>query len=113
MRKRDFHGHSDFLKLTEDELELHSAKNKDYTFGGDPLGNFHRVADILANYCEDTVLDLSDPTVVCLVLALKQWDAAMWMLSNGYEGKYEGIDSRLRDVHIYTKIARILHKENK
>ena len=108
MRKREFHGHPDYLKLTEDELELHSKKNRDYAGAGDPLGNFKRVGRILSNYPE---LDLSDPTVVSLVYALKQWDAAMWMMSQGYEGEVENVDTRLRDIHVYTKIARILRRE--
>lgn len=110
MRVRDFHGHPDYLKLTEDELKLHSAKNRDYARGGDPLGNFKRVADILSNYNK---LDLADPTVVCMVYALKQWDAAMWMLCQGFEGDVENVESRLTDVYVYTKIARILHREKK
>lgn len=106
----DFHGHPDYLELTAEELKLHSAKNRDYARGGDPLGNFKRVASILGNYPR---LDLSDPTVVGIVYALKQLDAALWMLCQGYEGEVESIDTRLRDVHIYLKIARILHKEEK
>lgn len=101
-------GHPRFRELTEDELRLHDEKNADYAGGGDPLGNFHRVADILANYPE---LDLADPTVVCIVYALKQLDAALWMLSEGYEGQVENVDTRLRDVHVYMKLARILHEE--
>lgn len=111
MTQQEFHGHPDYLALTEQELELHSAKNRDYARGGDPLGNFKRVASILNNYCKDSCLDLSDPTVVCLVYALKQLDAVLWMLSGNYEGDVEGIDPKLQDAHIYLKIARILHKE--
>ncbi len=108
LRHHDYHGHPDFLKLTEDELQLHSSKNRDYAQGGDPLGNFKRVASILANYPN---LDLSKPEIVALVYMFKQLDAALWMLSQGYEGKTENIDTRLRDVHVYGKLARILHKE--
>lgn len=107
MRKREFHGHPDYLKLTNEELQLHSAKNRDYARGGDPLGNFRRVASILTNYA----LDLADPAVVCIVYALKQLDAVLWMLSEGYEGDIEGVDPKLLDAHVYLKIARILHKE--
>ena len=106
MRKREFHGHPDYLKLTDEELELHSAKNRDYARGGDHLGNFHRVSAILKVWGFDI-----PPTLVALIYALKQQDAYMWMLSQGYEGETEPIDARLRDDHIYKKIARILHKE--
>ena len=103
-----YQGHPDFYKLTEEEVQLHSDKNRDYSSGGDPLGNFKRVANILSNYPN---LSLSNPSVVCLVYMLKQLDAALWMLSQGYEGRVESIDARLRDVHIYVKLARILHGE--
>jgi len=108
MRRRDFHGHPKYLDLTEDELQLHSEKNKDYADGGDPLGNFKRVANILAQY---PGLDISNPTVVSLVYMMKQLDAALWMLCQGYEGTVESIDKRLRDAHIYIKIARILRSK--
>ena len=106
--KKDYRGHPDYTKLTEEELELHSAKNYDYTKGGDSLGNFKRVANILSNY---PGLDLSDPTVVALVFALKQLDVGFWMLAQKYEGEVETVDTRFRDVHVYFKLARILHKE--
>lgn len=106
MRKREFHGHPDYLKLTEDELELHSAKNRDYTRGGESLGNFHRVSAILKIWGFDI-----PPSLVALIFKLKQEDSYMWMMSQKYEGKVETIDKRMRDDHIYVKIARILHKE--
>lgn len=106
----EYHGHPDFATITKDELELHSIKNKDYAQGGDPLGNFKRVANILKEY---PGLDLSSPTVVSLVYMFKQLDAALWMLCQGYEGDVENIDTRLRDVHVYAKLCRILHKEEK
>jgi len=110
MRKRGLHGHPEYLKLTEDELALHSVKNKDYARGGDPLGNFKRVASILSQYPS---LNLSDPTVVAIVFSLKQMDAALWMLSQGFEGDTEDFDGRAADTHVYWKIARILHGQQK
>ena len=103
-----FGGHPDFLDMTLDELELHSTKNKDYSLGGDPLGNFKRVANILGQYPN---LALSKPEVVAIVYMMKQLDAALWMLSQGYEGSVENIDTRMTDVHVYAKLARILHNE--
>lgn len=107
---KKYYGHPDFYKLTEEEKQLHSDKNRDYAQGGKPLGNFTRRAAIYSLY---PGLDLSDPTVVALVDSMKQLDAALWMLCQGYEGKVESVDTRLRDVHVYTKLARILHKEEK
>ena len=53
------------------------------------------------------------PVLVALIYSLKQQDACMWMLSQGYEGDIEGIDPRLKDEVIYGSIARILVKEGK
>jgi hypothetical protein len=103
-------GHPRFLPLTVDELKLHSEKNKDYAQGGNPLGNFLRVARLLSNYPN---LKLDNPVVVAIVYALKQLDCVLWMLNQGYEGTVEDVDSRLRDIHVYMKLARILYGEEK
>ena len=105
-KKEPFHGHLDYLKLTEEELELHSRKNKDYAHEGDPLGNFKRVSDILKIWGFDI-----SPELVALIYSLKQQDCTMWQLSQGYEGQVEGIEERLQDTYIYTKIARVLIRE--
>ena len=69
LREQYPHGHPAFLPITLKELELHSKKNNDYASGGSPLGNFERVATILALYPN---LKLSDQRVVALVYPLKQ-----------------------------------------
>jgi len=101
-------GHPKFKQLTEEEIKTHEEKNRDYAGGGDPLGNFHRVAKIFSLY---PGLDLSNPVVVAMVYEMKQMDSIFWMLSQGYEGKVETIGKRLSDVSIYSKLARILHEE--
>ena len=103
----EYHGHTDFYKLTAEEVALYSAKNRDYTLGGDPLGNFNRVSTIKKLY---PGMPWNSPTGVALGYMLKQLDAAFWMLANNYEGEVENVDTRLIDVHVYAKIARILHK---
>lgn len=103
-------GHPLFYEMLEAERKLHSEKNSDYAKGGNPLGNFNRVAAIMSNYPK---LKLDSPTVIAIVYAMKQLDAALWMLSEGYEGKVENIDARLQDVHVYMKLARILETERK
>ena len=95
----------DYEQLTQQELDLYRAKNKDYTQGGDPFGNFKRVSVIMMLYPK---LKLSDPRVVAMVYLMKQLDAALWMLSEGYEGEVENIDTRLTDVGVYAKIIRLL-----
>jgi len=105
----EFFGHPMFYELTKDEIKLHSSKNKDYAWGGDPLGNFRRVANILSQY---PGLPVSLPAIVAIVYALKQLDAVLWMIAMGYEGGVETIDSRLTDIHVYMKLARILLRED-
>lgn len=99
-------GHPDFFNMTIDEMLLHNAKNADYAKGGDPLGNFNRVSEAM------TVMGFKiSPTMVAIAYAFKQLDAAIHMLTEGYEGNVENVDTRLRDVHVYMKLARILHRE--
>ena len=96
-----------FKELSADEDQLFEAKNKGYTKGGDPFGNFKRRAVILGLY---PGLDLSKPEVVALVDKTKQMDAAMWMMSQGYEDSIEPSDKRWRDDSVYGKIIRLLRK---
>lgn len=102
------HGHPDFVKMSVVEMGLHSRKNKDYARGGDPLGNFKRVAAIMKLYPD---IDWATPVGVGLVCKLKQLDAALWQLSQGFEGEVEGFDERMQDDGIYSKIIRILRRE--
>jgi len=97
----------DYEQLTMEELALYQSKNKDYTQGGPVYGNFERVSAIFALYPN---LKLSDPRVVCLAYLMKQLDATLWMLNQGYEGEVENIDTRLQDVSVYAKICRLLTK---
>jgi len=104
------YGHPRFYEIIDGLKSLHSEKNHDYAAGGDPLGNFRRVSQILALYPN---LKLSNPTIVALVYALKQLDAALWMLSNGHSAKVEGIAGRLKDVAVYSILQMILNEEEK
>lgn len=108
-KKKEKHcGHPRFHELTKLESELHNRKNADYARGGDPLGNFYRVADILDNYPK---LDLGNPVVVALCYMLKQLDCALWMLNEGFEGDVEGFCERMFDVGVYAKLTQVLREE--
>lgn len=96
------HGHPQFIPLLVEKAKLHSDKNHDYAKGGNPLGNFERVATILGLY---PGLKLNDPVVVMLVYALKQIDAVLWGFAQGIEQKVEGPIERLSDVLVYSGIA--------
>ena len=102
------HGHKRFVPIMRDLMKLHSDKNHDYASGGDPLGNFKRVAAILALY---PGLDPSHPVVVALTYALKQVDAVLWSLAKNIKAKVEGRGKRLDDIAVYAVLARILDEE--
>lgn len=102
------HGHPAFLPTTLREIQLHSDKNHDYAKGGKPTGNFDRVAAILGQYPK---LKLSDPRVVALVYALKQLDAVLWGLSENITHKVEGLNDRLQDISVYSKIVMCMNQD--
>lgn len=112
MRKSEpnevMYGHPKFYDIVDELTTMYVKKNHDYACGGDPLGNFNRVAKILSLY---PGLKLSDPSVVALVYSLKQLDAVMWMLSNGHAPTVEGIAERLQDIAVYAILEMILSKE--
>ena len=101
------HGHPSLYTLIQNITDMHSAKNRDYALGGDPLGNFKRVATIKRIY---PGLPWDSPTGVAIGYMLKQLDAACWMLSQGYEGQVETFAARMQDVAVYSLLA-IINKE--
>ncbi len=107
MREVFPHGHEDFLPTVIAQMELHSVKNHDYAAGGSPLGNFERVATILALY---PGLNLGDKRVVALAYALKQLDAVLYGLSKNITHKVEGFVDRLNDIAIYANIVICMFK---
>lgn len=106
LRKYYPHGHPDFIPKCLEEMELHSKKNKDYARGGNPLGNFNRVSEMLERFgfwCP--------PHMVAFIYMMKQVDAVGRMLGMGYEGEVEGVEAKLQDVSVYAKLIGILYKE--
>lgn len=99
-------GHRGFILLALDEIKLHSVKNKDYAKGGDPLGNFKRVADQMTGLGVQYT-----PAQVAFIYMAKQYDAAGRMLFGNYEGETEGLADRLRDVAVYAKLIQLLKTE--
>ena len=103
-------GYPDFEKLTIEELALHNAKNQDYRSDVDPLANFERVAAWMALYPK---MNWATREGVAIIYAMKQQDACLSLMERGVEGGIENIDTRARDVHVYWKLLRILHKRSK
>lgn len=97
-----------FIKAIARLLCLLEYKNHDYTAGGDPFGNFRRVARIMTNY-DDYPYDT--PEGVAMFLLLKQFDAVMWALCKDIKPKVEGIEGRTDDVANYSLITGILSGE--
>jgi len=58
-------------------------------------------------------MNWATPECVATIYAMKQQDAALSLLERGYAGGVETVDTRARDVSIYWKILRILHREKK
>ncbi len=104
------YGDEQYIAITMKEMEGYNTKNFDYAAGGDPNGNFLRVASILSFY---PGIRMDDPRAVAILYLLKQLDNVLWSLSRGFEGKLEDIDSRLLDIHVYAKIARVLNNRLK
>lgn len=107
-----YKGHPMFLKFTQDEIELHAKKSWDYARVGDPLGNFKRVSK-WHHFINELYpgFDWHSPAGIAFDWMLKQLETYLWMSSQGYEGELESKDGRLRDVHVYIKLARILEME--
>lgn len=108
MTKDKRHGHPRFYELLDEFAELHSKKNKDYAQGGVSTGNFDRVGKILSMY---PGLSMSSPPVVALLYMLKQLDAVMWSLSQGYETAVESRHDKMRDIAVYATLAIVLAEE--
>ena len=108
LRPKFPHGHPKFISLCLEEMELHSQKNHDYAYGGDPLGNFNRVAEMLQEWGWDI-----RPYDVAFVYMMKQVDAVGNMMGQGYEGQVEGLKGRLQDISVYAKLIEILYEEGK
>jgi hypothetical protein len=109
LREKFKYGSEEFIPILIELADLHSRKNYDYTFGGDPLGNFNRVAHFFESYPK---LSSSDPEIVAITYLMKQLDAILWAKNSGYEGKVEGSDRRYEDVNVYSIIARIIAKKS-
>lgn len=108
IRKQFPNGHPEFIERCLREAQLHNDKNHDYASGGSPLGNFDRVAAILALY---PGFPTDRPYSVAIVYALKQLDAVLWGLAQNIEHKVEGFDPRCQDISVYFKLIPIMIKE--
>lgn len=98
-------GHPRFYKMCDDEKLLHSRKNHDYASGGDPLGNFKRVAVLMTIY---KGVEWDTPYGNAIVQMLKQFDAVLWALARKTKLKVEGFYDRFRDISVYSKLIPIM-----
>ena len=110
LRTRYPYGHPNFIPTILEQVELHNNKNHDYARGGDSLGNFKRVAAILAAYWPEVFGGEKGPAVLAFIYALKQVDAEGWQYAQGGESKVEGVEGRLMDQAVYANIRLCMHK---
>jgi len=92
---------------------LHERKNTDYATGGiqGPLGNFERVSKIMALYVG---MQWDTPIGVALCYLLKQFDAALMLLSTKRESiNGEGVRERLQDVASYSVLGMVINEEGR
>jgi hypothetical protein len=106
-------GHPKFSEIFLDHIKLHSEKNFDYARGGRPLGNFERVARILALYPE---FPFNSPSGVATMFLLKQLDAVMWAMcrenATGMKENKESIKDRRKDITIYSGILECMDSDS-
>jgi len=91
----------EFIPILIEALDLHNRKNRDYTHGEAPYGNFERVAKIFKLY---PTFPHQTPEGVCVAFMLKQLDAIFNSLGRRSGLKEEGLESRVFDVGVYAFI---------
>lgn len=96
------YGHPRFNEIVDEIKELHSDKNYDYARGGDPLGNFKRVARMIGGLT---------PAEYANHLMLKQVDAVNWGYLQGDDNKVESYIDKLRDIAVYAVLQIIMLEE--
>lgn len=111
MKAAERAGHPRFYELTDAEADLHSRKNGDYAgVNQRPMGNFERVAKIMALYPE---FPFATPYGIGVIYMMKQLDAALSLMARRQEGSVEGVADRLTDIGVYAKLIRIMYEERK
>ena len=111
MGKNKYHGHPDFYKLTEGEIELHNKKNYQYASDKDPLGNFRRVGVLCHKVLNNP--NIPDNIKIGMVLMAKQIDAVYDIIGEGKQNTVESVEDKFRDISVYSKINHIMYREQK
>ena len=104
LKERFPHGHPSFVDTLLQHMSLHSLKNASYTRGGDVLGNFRRVSNILKNYSS---FPSTTPQGVAIIYMLKHLDKVMWDMTCGVAPSEEN----LNDIAIYINILNCMEKD--
>lgn len=101
-------GHPRFYEFLLEAMELHNRKNDGYAGGGHPLGNFYRVANIMANYPD---IPQGDPSAALIGMVIKQFDHILWSLNTQRFYTNSSVDEHLADIAVYMTILRCIRKE--
>lgn len=96
------HGHEAFVAYAVEMAKLHSDKNASYAAGGDALGNFKRVSEMLALY--PNLFVKAGPAHVCVMYLLKQFDNILWSLANDMPVNMDHI----KDLAVYFTILQCI-----
>lgn len=111
------YGDPRFYEIVIELCQLHNDKNKHYASKEDPLQNFWRVGSWATKY--NLLSKGWEPLKVCLLYAMKQWDATLKLLGEANpsliegEGDIEGIEGRLDDIAVYSMLARVIYEKIK
>jgi hypothetical protein len=90
-------------------IKLHDRKNKNYAGGGSPLGNFHRVANMMRSYPN---LRQGDPATAVIGMVVKQIDNILWAMNTERFYSETSVDEHLADISVYMTILRCLRSDN-
>lgn len=97
----------EFIPIMLGQMELCSQKNQAYAGGGNALGNFYRVAQILSLY---PGFPYNTPEGVAFTYALKQLDCEAHSMSQNLEDEVEGYKGRTDDQAVYANLRRCIRE---
>jgi len=101
-------GHPMFYELGEEENELYSAKHYQYATDADPMSNFRVCGDLIRKLLKPGV----NPTIAAaLCLMSKQIVGVYEIVGEGKQNTLESLEDKLKDIGIYSRIIRIMVRE--
>jgi len=104
------YGHTEFYKVCEELMDLHSRKNYQYATVDNPLGNFNRCGDMTKILFKPEV----DPSLAILLAYMsKQWDGVLQMVGLGKSEVCDQLEDKFFDLACYSIIAIVKIRERR